>query len=68
MRETEWVLQLVKDISREGTAVIFVSHNIYHVHRVADRFVLLERGTKIGEFKKEDITPEEVMKYMVRKG
>jgi len=67
VRETEWVLQLIKDISGEGTAVIFVSHNVYHVHRVADRFVVLERGAKIGEFKKEDVTPEEVMKYMVRR-
>jgi ABC-type sugar transport system ATPase subunit len=34
------------------------------VYSIADRFVILDRGIKIGEFKKKDLTVEELMRII----
>lgn len=60
IRESGKVLELIKEAKQRGLSVIFITHNIYHVYSVADRFMILNRGVKIGEFKKEDVTPEDI--------
>jgi fructose transport system ATP-binding protein len=42
------VLQLMQRIRDNGTAVIFISHNMPHVWEVADRMIVLRRGTRVG--------------------
>ncbi|MEN3008497.1 ATP-binding cassette domain-containing protein [Pseudothermotoga sp.] len=59
--ETRKVLEHILEAKRRGISVIFITHNIYHVYEVADRLVVLERGEKIGEYKKEHVTPQQVM-------
>lgn len=59
--ETRKVLEHILEAKRRGISVIFITHNIYHVYEVADRLVILERGEKIGEYKKEHVTPQQVM-------
>lgn len=59
--ETKKVLEHILEAKRRGISVIFITHNIYHVYEVADRLVILERGEKIGEYKKEHVTPQQVM-------
>jgi len=54
-------LEHILEVKKRGVSVIFITHNIYHVYEVADRLVLLEKGEKIGDYNKEDITPEKVM-------
>lgn len=48
-RESRNVLNLVKKLPEQGVSVIIISHNLEHVSRVADRAVVLRRGTYIGE-------------------
>ena len=59
--ETKRVLELITETKKKGISVIFITHNIYHVYEVADRLVILEKGEKIGDYKKEEVTPEMVM-------
>ncbi len=59
--ETRRVLELILETKRRGTSVVFITHNIYHVYEVADRLVILEKGEKIGDYRKDEVTPEEVM-------
>ncbi len=61
VRESHRVLELVKDLRDRGLSIIFITHNIYHVYEVADRFVILDRGVKIAEYEKGEVTPEEVI-------
>jgi fructose transport system ATP-binding protein len=42
------VLELMKRVRDNGTAVIFISHNMPHVFDVADRMVVLRRGRRVG--------------------
>ncbi|MFN4189693.1 MAG: ATP-binding cassette domain-containing protein [Pseudothermotoga sp.] len=59
--ETKKVLQHIEEAKKRGISVIFITHNIYHVYEVADRLVLLERGEKIGDYLKKDVTPQYIM-------
>ncbi|MCW1300588.1 MAG: ATP-binding cassette domain-containing protein [Candidatus Parvarchaeota archaeon] len=66
LREVEAILQLIEEVSKRGIAVIFVAHNIYHVHRVAERFVILEQGIKVADVKKSDgYSAEDIMDIML---
>lgn len=44
VREVARVLTFIADLKRQGRTAVFVSHTLSHVHAVADRFVLIERG------------------------
>lgn len=64
VKETEHVLQFIEQTRQAGTSVIFITHNIYHVCRVADRYVLLERGKKIGDYGRDEVSPEDIIKIL----
>jgi len=59
--EVAKVLDYVAEIKRKGKSAIFITHNIYHVYPVADRFVILDRGRTVAEFKKQEVSLEELM-------
>jgi len=61
LSETRKVLDFVRGIKERGKSCVFITHNIYHVHPVADRLVILDRGRIAGEFRKEDISLEELV-------
>lgn len=58
--ETRKVLEYTRAAKEKGMSVIFITHNISQVHAVADRFTIISRGRKLGDFTKEDVTEEEV--------
>jgi D-xylose transport system ATP-binding protein len=49
VRESRQVLDLVRRLPESGVAVIFISHNLEHVERVANRAVVLRQGRLAGE-------------------
>jgi len=61
INETNKVLGYVREAKEAGLSVIFITHNVYHVYEVADRFVILEEGAVIGNYNKEDVTPQEII-------
>jgi len=69
LSETKKALDFVADIKRAGKACIFIDHNIFHVYPVADRIVVLDRGTVAGEFMKGELSLEELIErlYLVAK-
>ena len=61
LSETRKVLDFVREIKERGKSSIFITHNIYHVYPVADRFVILDRGQIVGEFRKKDISLDDLI-------
>jgi simple sugar transport system ATP-binding protein len=59
--ETAKVLDFVAEIKRAGKACLFIDHNIFHVHPVADRVVVLDRGRVAGQFMKGELSLEELV-------
>src|SRR3989304_2215297 len=46
--ETKKCLEFVRGIKRAGKSAIFIDNNIFHVQPIADRIVVLDRGTVAG--------------------
>jgi len=61
LSEVKKVLDFVKEIKDRGKSCVFITHNVYHVYPVADRFVILDRGNIAGEFSKEDVSLDDLM-------
>lgn len=66
LSETRKVLDFVQNIKDQGKSAIFISHNIYYVYPVADRFVILDRGKIAGQFLKQDISQDDLVEKMVQ--
>lgn len=66
LSETRKVLDFVLSIKEQGRSAIFISHNIYYVYPVADRFIILDRGRVAGDFLKKEISQEELVDKMVQ--
>ena len=66
LKETRRLLDFVRGIKAAGKSAIFIDHNVFHVYAVADRVVVLDRGTVAGEFMTADITLDDLMDKMYR--
>ncbi len=60
IRQVEEVLSLIRRLRDHGIAVILVSHRMPDVFAVADRIVVLRRGTKVADKPTSASSPEEI--------
>lgn len=64
LSETQKTLDFIREIKRSGKSCLFIDHNIFHVYPVVDRVVILDRGTVAGEFRREEITLDDLIAKM----
>ena len=64
LTETKKVLDFIKGIKESGKSAIMISHTIYHLYPVSDRFIILDRGKIVGEFKKEELSLDELVEEL----
>jgi simple sugar transport system ATP-binding protein len=64
LTQSQEVLQFVERARKEGSAVLFISHNIFHSHQVADRIVIVDRGRIAAQMDKEGISAIELTELM----
>jgi simple sugar transport system ATP-binding protein len=62
--QASMVLRYVAQARARGLGVIFITHNVHHAYPVADQFTILNRGRSLGNFRKADVTREEVLEMM----
>ena len=60
VRQVAEVLNLIRELKRQGVAVILISHRMPDVFAVADRIVVLRRGNKVADKPVAGSSPEEV--------
>jgi simple sugar transport system ATP-binding protein len=65
VKETNKVLDFVAALREQGITSIFISHNLHHIHPIADRIVAMARGEKIADIRKDDITVEQMTAMIV---
>jgi ABC-type sugar transport system ATPase subunit len=64
-QQTEIVLALMQRVRDErGLSVIFISHNLPHVFRVADRITVLRLGQRVLTCRPAEMTPEDLILAM----
>jgi simple sugar transport system ATP-binding protein len=59
------VLGFVEQVKRGGRACIYIEHNLAHVHEVADRLVILDRGKVVREIQKGELSLAELTRQMI---
>jgi simple sugar transport system ATP-binding protein len=64
LTQAQVVLNFVRHAKSEGSAVIFITHNVYHAYEVADRIAILDRGQIVGEFQRDAISVVELIQFM----
>ena len=63
--EVRKVLDFVRRIKASGRACIYIDHNIAHVHGVADRLVIIDRGAVVAEIIPRDMSVVELTEYLI---
>jgi simple sugar transport system ATP-binding protein len=64
LSETKKCLDFVTGIKNVGKSAIFIDHNILHVYPIADRIVIMDRGTVAGQFMKDEISFDELIERL----
>ena len=58
------VLHYIVKAKRKGLGVIFITHNPNHAYPIGDRFLILRRGQILGDYRKDEISQEELVNLM----
>ena len=56
VKEVDKVLRYIRSIPSRGKSALFVSHNLHHVHEIADRILCMSRGTIAYQCNKSDVS------------
>lgn len=56
VKQSGVVLKYIARARDRGLGVVFITHNPHHAYPVGDRFLLLNRGTSIGNYEKSEIS------------
>lgn len=65
VKEVRKVLDFVRRIKTSGRACIYIEHNLAHVHEVADRLVVLDRGEIVADIAPKDMTVAELTEFLI---
>jgi simple sugar transport system ATP-binding protein len=67
VREREHVNELATQLKENGLLVIYITHDIFQVHKLADRIVIMENGEKIEDAATDAMTADE-LEEVIRQG
>jgi len=63
--EVRKVIDFVRRIKQSGRACIYIEHNLAHVHEVADRLIVLDRGRIVAEISPKTMSVLELTEYLI---
>jgi simple sugar transport system ATP-binding protein len=65
VKEVRKVLDFVRNIKMSGRACVYIEHNLAHVHEVADRMVVLDRGEVVADVSPKDMSVPELTEFLI---
>ncbi len=63
--ETNRLYEVIDDLRRSGVGVVYISHRLAEVKRVADRVTVLRDGRNAGELTKDAVSHDNLVQLMV---
>lgn len=63
--ETETLFELIESLRESGTGIVYISHRMEELRRLADRVTVLRDGAYIGSLEREEIDIPTIIKMMV---
>jgi simple sugar transport system ATP-binding protein len=64
-QEIDALIDIIKGLAREGKTILFISHKLEEIKRVADRCTVLRRGKTVGTVEVPHTNSEEMAEMMV---
>jgi len=64
-KEIEHLLGIVRKLADEGIGIIYISHHLDEVFKIADRVTVIRDGAKINTYDVENLTEQKLIKDMV---
>nr|WP_294864581.1 sugar ABC transporter ATP-binding protein [uncultured Pseudogulbenkiania sp.] len=64
-RESERLFEVIHQLRDDGIALIYISHRMEEVNRLADRIAVLRDGSYVGSMTRAESTPQKVVQMMV---
>ena len=65
IKEVQKVLDFVRSIKARGRACVYIEHNLAHVHELADKLVVLDRGEVVRTFRRGEVTLTELTRFLL---
>lgn len=66
-REAEILFSIIDALRDKGVSIIYISHRLEEVYRLADRLTVLRDGKNVAVLEKDEIIPKEVIRLMIGK-
>jgi ribose transport system ATP-binding protein len=63
--ETELLFRQIERLKSEGVGIIYISHRLEEIRKIADRIVVMRDGEKVQEFDSADIPVRTIVEAMV---
>lgn len=64
-KETDHLLGLIRVLSGKGISIIYISHHLEEVFKIADRVTVIRDGQKISTYEIADLTEQQLVRDMV---
>ncbi|HUZ62406.1 MAG TPA: ATP-binding cassette domain-containing protein [Acetobacteraceae bacterium] len=65
IKEVRKVLDFVRSIKESGRACIYIEHNLAHVHALADRLVVLDRGRVVADIQAGTMSLDDLTHFLI---
>ncbi len=65
IEETNRLFDIIRDLTGRGVAVVYISHRLEEIFRIADRVTVLRDGHHVGTFRRDAIDMDGLIQSMV---
>jgi len=63
--EVKRLFQIIQDLKHKRYGIIYISHRLEEIYEISDRISVLRDGKHIGTAKADDLSPQELIRWMV---
>lgn len=63
--EVERLHKLIRELTSRGCSVVYISHKMQEIKKIADRITVLKDGKHVGTYPAGEVTLDEIIKLMV---
>ena len=63
--EIDHLLGIIKKLAKSGISIIYISHHLEEVFKIADRVTVIRDGVKINTYDSKDLTEQQLINDMV---
>jgi ribose transport system ATP-binding protein len=63
--ETDKLYETIDALRKKGTSILYISHRLEEIYRLADRLTVMRDGENVGVLNKQEIVPQKVTTMMI---